>query len=165
MTVSPAASPLLIPTLEPTFEASLPRRSVRASHRSRWHECSFAFVTFEFVKECVDETFELMPGERFFVPMATIRYARGLSRAAHRLSRDRIRLRDSVRTGESASKLITGCCLFQDLAHERAEDPKKWRTVFRRALGNSVQRPPREKSYVASFAFQLDFAVRNSAAI
>jgi orsellinic acid C2-O-methyltransferase len=114
--------------------ASGPKTSEELARTTNVHAPSLrrlmrTLVTFEILRERADGSFELMPMGTFLRSDADHSLRSWAILCGRRLSRDWVGLLDSVKTGESASKLVTGRSFFEDL--ER--DPRE-AAVFNQAI-------------------------------
>jgi hypothetical protein len=91
------------------------------AHAPSLHRLMRTLVTFEILREREDGSFELMPMETFLRSDADHSLRSWAILCGRRLSRDWVGLPDSVKTGESVSKRITGRSFFEDLEREPQE--------------------------------------------
>ena len=90
-------------------------------HAPSLHRLMRTLVTFEILRERADGCFELMPMGTFLRSDANHSLRSWAILCGRRLSRDWVGLLDSVKTGESASKLVTGRSVFEDLERDPQE--------------------------------------------
>jgi orsellinic acid C2-O-methyltransferase len=97
-------------------------------HTPSLHRLMRTLVTFEILRERADGMFELMPMGALLRSDGTHSLRSFAILCGKHLSRDWVGLLDSVKTGESARKLVTGRGAFEDL-----DDPQE-AAVFNQAM-------------------------------